>query len=290
MSIVLSDPPGPRGRRRILIASVVAVAAVAALVVLAVLRLSDKGQLDGEVWSVFFDEPDLRTLLWEGLLDTLRAAATGMVLAVAVGTTLAFARQSDRRLVSVPAAAVVEMLRGLPLLMLIFFAYLGLPQLGVNLSAFWALVIGLTAYNGAVLSEIFRAGIQSIDKGQTEAAAALGLRGTQIFTLIQFPQAVRRMSPTLVSQLVTLLKDTSLGFVIGYTELLRQGRSAVEFLGGRYALPVYTVLAVMYIIVNLSLSLTARWLERRQAHRLGSSAPILLDAADAAGPVAASRS
>ncbi|ABW10676.1 polar amino acid ABC transporter, inner membrane subunit [Parafrankia sp. EAN1pec] len=290
MSIVLSDPPGPRGRRRILIASVVAVAALAALVVLAVLRLSDKGQLDGEVWSVFFDEPDLRTLLWEGLLDTLRAAATGMVLAVAVGTALAFARQSNRRLVSIPATAVVEMLRGLPLLMLIFFAYLGLPQLGINLSAFWALVIGLTAYNGAVLSEIFRAGIQSIDKGQTEAAAALGLRGTQIFTLIQFPQAVRRMSPTLVSQLVTLLKDTSLGFVIGYTELLRQGRSAVEFLGGRYALPVYTVLAVMYIIVNFSLSLTARWLERRQARRLGSSAPILLDAADTAGPVAAGRS
>ncbi|MEX5633190.1 amino acid ABC transporter permease [Parafrankia sp. FMc2] len=267
MSLVLADPPGPRGRRRILIASLVAAALLIALVVLAMLRLADKGQLDPELWQVFADEPDLRTLLWEGLLDTLRAAATGMVLAVAVGTALAFARLSRRRFVRGPATTVVEVLRGLPLLMLIFFAYLGLPELGVNLTAFWALVIGLTAYNGAVLSEIFRAGILSIDRGQTEAAEALGLRGTQIFTLIQFPQAVRRMSPTLVSQLVTLLKDTSLGFVIGYTELLRQGRSAVEFLGGRYALPIYTTLAVIYIIVNGTLSLIARWLERRQSAR-----------------------
>ncbi|WP_018636841.1 amino acid ABC transporter permease [Parafrankia elaeagni] len=267
MSLVLADPPGPRGRRRILVASLVAAALLIALVVLAMLRLADKGQLDPELWQVFSDEPELRTLLWEGLLDTLRAAATGMVLAVAVGTALAFARLSRRRFVRGPATAVVEVLRGLPLLMLIFFAYLGLPELGVNLTAFWALVIGLTAYNGAVLSEIFRAGILSIDRGQTEAAEALGLRGTQIFTLIQFPQAVRRMSPTLVSQLVTLLKDTSLGFVIGYTELLRQGRSAVEFLGGRYALPIYTTLAVIYIIVNGTLSLLARWLERRQSAR-----------------------
>ncbi|MCK9898548.1 amino acid ABC transporter permease [Parafrankia colletiae] len=267
MSLVLADPPGPRGRRRILLASLVAAALLIALVVLAMLRLSDKGQLDPELWQVFADEPELRTLLWEGLLDTLRAAATGMVLAVVLGTALAFARLSRRQFVRGPATAVVEVLRGLPLLMLIFFAYLGLPELGVNLTAFWALVIGLTAYNGAVLSEIFRAGILSIDRGQTEAAEALGLRSTQIFTLIQFPQAVRRMSPTLVSQLVTLLKDTSLGFVIGYTELLRQGRSAVEFLGGRYALPIYTTLAVIYIIVNGTLSLIARWLERRQSAR-----------------------
>ncbi|KPM57168.1 amino acid ABC transporter permease [Frankia sp. R43] len=271
MSLQLADPPGPRGRRRILVASVLAVAVLAALAVLAVRRLADNGRLDPDVWRVLIDEPDLRTLLWEGLLDTLRAAATGMVFAVALGVALAFARLSPRPDVHRPAAVLVETLRGLPLLMLIFFAYLGLPALGVNLSAFWALVLGLTAYNGAVLSEIFRAGVLSIDRGQTEAAAALGMRGTQIFTLIQFPQAVRRMSPTLVSQLVTLLKDTSLGFVIGYTELLRQGRTAVEYLGGRYALPIYTTLAVIYIVVNGSLSLTARWLERRQSVRAGGS-------------------
>lgn len=287
MSLVLADPPGPRGRRRILVASIVALAALATLVGLAGHRLADKGQFEGELWSVFVDEPELWDLLWNGLLDTLRAAATGMVLAVFLGILLAFARLSENPVARVPATALVEILRGLPLLMLILFAYLGMPALGLDLSAFWALVIGLTAYNGAVLSEIFRAGILSIDKGQTEAGLAVGLRGIQIFRLIQFPQAVRRMSPTLISQLVTLLKDTSLGFVIGYTELLREGRSAVEFLGGRYALPVYTVVAAIYIAVNLTLSLTARRLDRRQARRLGGQAQLMMDGADSIPPVAA---
>ncbi|KQC37548.1 amino acid ABC transporter permease [Frankia sp. ACN1ag] len=282
--IVLADPPGPRGRRRILISSIIALVVIAGLVTLALLRLASKGQLDGELWSVFVDQPDLRTLLWNGLLDTLRAALTAMVLAVILGVALAMARMSRHRAVRIPAVAVVELFRSLPVLMLILFAYLGLPALGWKLSAFWALVLGLTAYNGAVISEIFRAGIASIDRGQTEAAAALGLRPVQIFRLIQFPQAVRRMSPTLISQLVTLLKDTSLGFVIAYSELLRSGRGAVEFLGSRYALPIYTVIAVIYIVTNNLLSALARWLDRRQNRRLGGGhAELPVDGAVATG-------
>ncbi|CAO5254153.1 amino acid ABC transporter permease [Frankia sp. AgKG'84/4] len=266
--IVLADPPGPRTRRRILIASVIAVLVLAALITLAAVRLADKGQFDSELWSVFVDKPEIRTLLWNAWLDTLRAAAVGMVLAAALGIGLTIARMSRYRAVRIVATSLVELLRSLPVLMLILFAYLGLPALGWQLSAFWALVLGLTAYNGAVLSEIFRAGIGSIDRGQTEAAAALGLRPMQVFRIVQFPQAVRRMSPTLVTQLVTLLKDTSLGFVIAYSELLRTGRGAVEFLGSRYALPIYTVIALMYIVTNGSLSLLARWLDRRQSRRL----------------------
>ncbi|MCM3885361.1 amino acid ABC transporter permease [Frankia sp. R82] len=281
--LVLADPPGPRGRQRILLGSIVAAAVFAGLVALALTRLADKGQLDGELWRVFLDQPALRTLLWKGLLATLRAAATGMVLAVALGLLLALGQMSKRRAVRLPATAVVELLRSLPVLMLILFAYLGLPALGWQVSTFWALVLGLTAYNGAVLSEIFRAGVGAIDRGQTEAAAALGLRPLQIFRLVQLPQAVRRMSPTLVSQLVTLLKDTSLGFVIAYSELLRSGRGAVEFLGSDYALPIYTVMALMYIVTNGLLSLLARWLDRRQSRRLGTGhAALVLDTA--AGP------
>ncbi|WP_261553833.1 amino acid ABC transporter permease [Frankia tisae] len=280
--IVLADPPGPRGRRRILISSILALVVLAGLVTLALLRLADKGQLDGELWSVFVDQPDLRTLLWNGLLDTLRAALTAMVFAAALGIALALARTSRQWAVRIPATAVVELFRSLPVLMLILFAYLGLPALGWQLSAFWALVLGLTAYNGAVISEIFRAGIASIDRGQTEAASALGLRPLQIFRLIQFPQAVRRMSPTLISQLVTLLKDTSLGFVIAYSELLRSGRGAVEFLGSRYALPIYTAIAAIYIVTNGLLSALARWLDRRQSRRLGGRhAELPMDAAAA---------
>ena len=129
----------------------------------------------------------------------------------------------------------------MPLLLLILFMFLGLPAVGVTVSSFWALVLGLTLYNGAVLGEIFRAGIRSLPKGQTEAAYAIGLRRGQALRLVLLPQAVRLMLPALVSQLVTLLKDTSLGFVIGY--------------------------AVVYIAVNGSLSFLARWLDRRTRNR-----------------------
>ena len=155
-----------------------------------------------------------------------------MVLAMAVGGLLAVARLSRRRWLSLPAGAWVELFRGLPLLLLILFIFLGLPAAGVTVSTFWALVAGLTLYNSAVLGEIFRAGILSLPKGQTEAAYSIGLRRGQTLRLILIPQAVRRMLPALISQLVTLLKDTSLGFVIAYAELLRTGRNAVEFLGG----------------------------------------------------------
>jgi glutamate transport system permease protein len=194
-----------------------------------------------------------------------------MVLSMAVGAVLAVGRLSRRAWVARPAGVWVELFRGLPLLLLILFLFLGLPAVGITISVFWALVAGLTLYNSAVIGEIFRAGILSLPRGQTEAAYAIGLRRGQTLRLILIPQAVRRMLPALISQLVTLLKDTSLGFVIGYAELLRNGRTAVEFLGGRYSIPIYTAIAVVYIAVNTSLSFLARWLDRRTRRRFGQT-------------------
>ena len=265
---VLYDAAGPRGRRRILIGSVLGGLLVALLLGLAVARLAAKGVFEAERWQVLTRQ-DLLELVARGLGATLRAAALAMVLAMAVGGLLAVARLSRRRWLAAVAGAWVELFRGLPLLLLILFLFLGLPAAGVTISTFWALVGGLTLYNSAVLGEIFGAGILSLPRGQTEAAYAIGLRRGQTLRLILIPQAVRRMLPALISQLVTLLKDTSLGFVIAYAELLRVGRNAVEFLGGPYSIPVYTAIAVVYIAVNASLSFLARWLDRRTRRRLG---------------------
>jgi glutamate transport system permease protein len=265
---VLYDVAGPRGRRRILIWSVAGGVLVAVAVGAAVARLAANGSFEAERWRVL-TQADLQRLLASGLAATLRAAVVAMVLAMAVGGLLAVARLSRRRWLAAPAGAWVELFRGLPLLLLILFLFLGLPAIGVTISTFWALVGGLTLYNSAVIGEIFRAGILSLPRGQTEAAYAIGLRRGQALWLILIPQAVRRMLPALISQLVTLLKDTSLGFVIAYAELLRTGRNAVEFLGGPYSIPVYAAIAVVYIAVNASLSFLARWLDRRTRHKLG---------------------
>jgi glutamate transport system permease protein len=267
---VLYDAAGPRGRRRILLGSIAGILGVAAVVGVAVARLAAKGSFDPELWRVL-TEGAVQRLIGRGLVATLRAAVVAMVLAMAVGAVLAVGRLSRRAWVARLAGAWVELFRGLPLLLLILFLFLALPAVGITISVFWALVAGLTLYNGAVIGEIFRAGILSLPRGQTEAAYAIGLRRGQTLRLILVPQAIRRMLPALISQLVTLLKDTSLGFVIGYAELLRNGRTAVEFLGGRYSIPIYTAIAVVYIVVNASLSLLARWLDRRTRRRFGQT-------------------
>lgn len=274
MSSVLYDAAGPRARRNIRIGSAVGALVLLGLVLVALNRLGSNGQLEAERWKILTNT-QLQELLGRALVRTLQAAALAMVLSMVLGALLAVGRLSERRSVRLPVGLFVELFRALPLLLLILFAALALPQLGVRLSVLWYLVLGLTAYNSAVLCEIFRAGILSIDRGQSEAAYAVGLVRSQVLRLILVPQAVRRMLPALISQLVTLLKDTSLGFVIAYEELLRTGQGAVEFLGSRFAFQVYVLVALIYIAVNLALSTFARWLDRRQSRRYGVGAVVV---------------
>jgi glutamate transport system permease protein len=265
---VLFDLPGPQARRRQRIGTVVGAVLVLALIGLGLWRLGSNGQLDPSRWAVLFDPAaGVPQALGEALLNTLAAAAVGMVAATVLGMLLAVGRLSDHRWVRIPVGVVVEFFRAVPLLILILFCLLYLPTLGIPMNPFRALVLGLTLYNMAVLAEIFRAGILSVDKGQREAAMALGMRKTQVMTLVLLPQAVRRMLPVLVAQLVVLLKDSSLGFIVGYVELLRQARSLVEFFnfqfGNLYTFQLYVAAAVIYIVVNVLLSQVAKVIERR---------------------------
>lgn len=263
---LVGDELGPRGRRRVLIGSVVAAVAVVAMVVIGLGRFADRGQLDGEKWSILA-EPAVFGFLLGGLANTLKAAAAGMVGAMVIGAVMALGRLSPRRLVRWPAVLYVEFFRGFPLLLLILFSAFGLPRLGVDLPLLWYLVLGLAVYNAAVLAEIFRAGVLSLDRGQNEAALAVGLTRGRAMRLVVMPQAVRRMLPAIVSQLVVLLKDTSLGFFVQYEELLRRGQITGSFDGN--LLQALLVVAAMYIVVNMALSLVARRLEVRQRRRYG---------------------
>ena len=272
MTAVLYDVPGPRARRRTTIQSVVGAVALLVLAGLVLARLASRGQLDGEIWSVLTN-PDVLQVLAEGLLNTLTAAAVAAVLSLVAGVLLAVGRLSDRPAVRIAVRVWVELFRGLPLLLVILFLYLGGPAVGVQTSLFWSLVIGLTLYNSAVIAEIVRAGVLSLPRGQREAGLAVGLRSGQVMRYVLLPQAFRIMLPALISQVVVLLKDTSLGFVIGYLELLRSGRNVVEFLGGTYSIPVYVGVAAVYIAVNLALSLLARYIDRRQRGTARGAAP-----------------
>ncbi|MEY2476501.1 MAG: glutamate transport system permease protein [Actinomycetota bacterium] len=264
---ILADALGPRAKRRVLVVSVIAGALVLALLYVALRRFADKGQLDAEKWKLFTQWGVIKFFLG-GAGNTLRVALAAMVLAVLIGFGLALGRLALNKPVRWLTGAYIQIFRGLPVLLFILFAYNGLPKLGIDLSKAQYLVLALTAYNSAVLGEIFRAGILSLDRGQSEAAYAIGLSYWHAMRHVVLPQALRRMVPAIVSQLVTLLKDTALGFIIGYEELLRRGQISGVFSGN--LLQSLIVASLLYIVMNVILGHVARRLEVRQRRRLGA--------------------
>lgn len=266
------DTPGRRGRRRQRIATVVIAVVVVGLVAVALQRVRSRGQLDSARWTLFSQRSVWEFYLW-GFVQTLKAGALSGLLALSFGLALAFGRLARSAPVRWAATAYIEAFRAVPLVLLMFFALLGLPRLGLDLGPFWSVVAGLTAYNSAVLAEIFRAGIQAVPFGQTEAAHAVGLRYWQTMRLVIVPQAFRAMIPALASQLVVLLKDTSLGALVGYEELLRRAQITGEF--SRSPLQALVVAAAFFAVVIFALNHLARRLER---HRPDSPLPVGLPA------------
>jgi glutamate transport system permease protein len=266
MSSFLYDAPGPRTRTRIIFGSVIALAAGVGLVVLTGLRLDEQGQFDAEKWTPLIDPGDDRfPLVWdlfgEALVNTLVAAAWAMIFSLVIGTLLAVTRITAARWYRWSVVGVIEFLRGIPVVIAIFFAARVLPEAGVDLEPLWFLVIGLTAYNSVIIAEIVRAGVNSLPSGQREAAESLGMRRWQVLSLVLLPQAFRIMLPALISQLVVVLKDTSLGFIISYPELVRTAGFVIQNL--QNPIQTYLIIAVIFILLNYLLSRLAVYVERR---------------------------
>lgn len=251
-----------------MVASVVAAAVLLAVVVAAVLRLAERGQFSAELWGPLLDPgteefPIVWGRLGAGLALTLRAAAAAMVASIALGVVIALVRLSLGRTARLPLVAAVELLRGLPVVVTILYVSVLLPLVGLDLPDFWFLVVGLTAYNSVIISEIVRAGIVALPRGQVEAGLAVGLTPGQVMRLVQLPQAVRAMLPALVSQLVVILKDTALGSIVlvNLQDTLWQADSMRSVLDN--PLQMYSVIAVVFILLCLALDRLARWAERR---------------------------
>lgn len=257
MSSVLYDVPGPKARRISLIGSIIGVIVIGGLLVLAVMTLAQQGIFDPTRWAVF-QIPDVWALIGNGILATLSAAAVAAVIAFPLGLVMCLMRISGVAWIRIPTRIVLEFLRGMPVVLMMFFVLLVFAT-----GSFTAVVAGLVLYNSAIFAEIIRAGIQSLPKGQREAGLAIGLTSFASRRSIELPQAIRRMLPSLVAQLVVLLKDTSLGYIVSYEELLRKVQIMADFLGPAYLFPVFFVAAVIYIAINFSVSRLAIWIEKR---------------------------
>jgi glutamate transport system permease protein len=257
MTSVLYDVPGPKARRVSLYGSLIGIALIAGLLAFAITILANQGIFEAHRWAVF-GIPDVWRLIGDGIGATLSAAAIAAVIAFPLGLLLCLLRISDAAAIRIPTRIVLEFLRGMPVVLMMFFVLL---VFGTN--PFIAVVTGLVLYNSAVFAEIIRAGIQSLPKGQREAGLTVGLTSFQSRLIIELPQAIRRMMPSLVAQLVVLLKDTSLGYIVAYGELLRAVQVMADFLGTEFLFPIFFVAAGIYIAINFSVSRLAIWIERR---------------------------
>lgn len=245
------------------------------LFVLAGWQLASRGQLDSHRWQPFTTGPFIRVLL-TGLEGTLRAALMSAIIAFPMGMALGLMRRSRSASVRRASGVYVEIFRSIPLLLLIFVFLLALPTAGINVPIFWKLVLPIAMANAALIAEVVRAGVRAVDAGQMQAAEALGLRHGQALRLIVIPQAVRLVLPSLITQFVLVLKDSTLGYVVSYPEMLKQA----DFLTARTGLlfQTYVIIAIVFIVVNASLSQSAEALDRRlnrqRARTSGGAQPV----------------
>ena len=261
---VLYDAPGPRAKRLDRILNVVFSLLLAGALAYGAYAFYQRGVFD-ERWAVLWDPPKGQTAgdvwgsLGKGLLATLHAAAVAAPLAFALGGAVAILRRGARlRLLTGSAAVTTELARGLPVLML-----MALAKFAFGWDVFWSVVFGLVVYNAAVVAEVLRAGLAALPRGQREAGLSIGLSTMRTTLLIELPQAVRIMLPALVSQVVVLLKDTSLGYIVAYPELLRVIKTNRDYFGDTYVIPLFFVGASVYILINLTVSRLATYVERR---------------------------
>ena len=214
--------------------------------------------VDWRYWKAL-TEADIWAFLWTGIQGTLTMASVAIAASLILGTLLAFARLARNPLIHYPAVGFIEIVRALPVLYLIFFAYFGGARFGIT-SPLWAATLALTLYTAAVNAEIVRAGIQSIDKGEIEASRSLGMSQLQTMQYVVLPQAFRRIVPTQVGQIVTLIKDTSLAYIVGATELMQR----IKVLYSTFEIGTIQGLALaalLFFMVNYTISRLARRLE-----------------------------
>ncbi|MCW4458237.1 amino acid ABC transporter permease [Microbacterium sp. MPKO10] len=267
MSTVLYDAPGPRARVRNRILAVVATLVVLGIVAFIVYQLFASGQFSAAKWELF-----RYTAVWRKIgsatVSTLSAFVVAAIGSLLLGLILSVGRASNHAWVRVPVTVFTEIFRAIPVLILMLIMYYGLPTVGLDfITPYTAVVTGLILYNGSVLAEVFRSGIESLPSGQAEAGYAIGMRKTGVMSVILYPQAIRAMLPVIISQLVVVLKDTALGFIITFNELLYLAKfygSQVTY--GSPIIPSTIIFGSIYIGLCLLLAALAKWVEVRSRH------------------------
>ncbi len=265
MRDALYEPPGPKTRKKMLVGTVVTLAAVLALAAWVVYRFWVTGQLSARYWELF----TWRTTwiyLGRGLLGTFEVALTSAAIAIVLGLALMLGRTGRFAWLRVVCAAITNFFRGVPSLLFIYFFFFTMPSVGISVPPFWMMVLPISFAASGVLAEVFRAGMNAVPKGQTEAGLSIGLSPWKVKTKIVMPQAIRFVIPSLISQLVVVVKDTALAYVVSYPDLMQNA----QVLRTNYDAMVSTFLVVglIYIVINYLINKASVYVSRRTGAKI----------------------
>ncbi len=261
----LYEEPGPRMRKKIAVGTAISAVLVAALIAFVVWRFYITGNLDAKYWS-FFLKPTTWAFLGQGFLGTIEVALTAGAMSLVLGLLLMLGRISGIKPLAIVCRVIIDFFRGVPSLLLIYFFFLVVPQYGIKMPSFWMIALPVGFAASGVLAEVFRAGVNAVPRGQTEAAMSLGMRKSHITFKIVLPQALRIVIPSLISQLVVVVKDTTLGYVVSYPDLLQNARVLISNYDALVS--TYFVVAIIYIIVNYGINKLALVVSNRTGNRV----------------------
>ena len=251
----LYDEPGPKAKRRIIFWTIVSLVPIAFLLYRMAVRFQENGQLAPQYWSFFLKYTTWR-FIGQGLLGTLEAALTAGAIAFVIGFLLMRGRISRSGILRKISAALIEFTRGVPTLLFIYFFFLVVPQTGLKLPSLLRIALPVAISAVGVVAEVFRSGVNAVPKGQTEAALSLGMRNRHVFYKVIFPQAFRYVIPSLISEIVIVVKDTTFAYVINFPDLMQNAKVLISNYDAM--LPVYLVVSVIYILINFLINQLAR--------------------------------
>ena len=265
MRDALYEAPGPKTKRHVLVGTIISSVVLVAIIAWVVMRLYRQGQFSSKYWSFFGKWTTWRFLL-EGFAGTMEVALTAGAIALVLGVLFMLGRISKNRVVSTIFRVIVNFFRGIPSLLLIYFFFLVLPGYGLKIPSFWMLALPISLTASGVLAEVFRAGVNAVPQGQVEAALSIGLTDGQVMSKIVLPQAIRYVIPSLISQLVVVVKDTSVAYVVSFPDILQNGRVLISNYDALVS--VYFVVAVIYVLINYAINQASVYAARRSGTKI----------------------
>lgn len=260
MRDALYEAPGPKTRRRVLVGTCISLLLLALGIAFVIRQFYINDQLNPRYWSFFARWTTWRFLL-KGLWGTIKVAFTAGIISMGLGLLLMLGRISPNRLLSGVCHVITDLFRSLPSLLLIYFFFLVIPKYGLRMPSFWMITIPVALAASGVLAEVFRAGVNAVPKGQVEAAMALGMTHGKITRKIVLPQALKIVIPSLVSQLVVVVKDTTVAYVVSYPDLMQNARVLISNYDALVSM--YFVVALIYIAINYATNQFSVYLAQR---------------------------